>query len=117
MNILVYTDNHIEGSAELKNQVETVVVSALERFGDRITRVEVHLTDQNSSQKFGDRDKRCLMEARLGGLQPIAVSHEGATLEQAIDGAADTLQKTLKRTLERLTDAQRGTPHAGEPPT
>lgn len=117
MNIQVYTDNHTENSAELKSQVETAVASALERFGDRITRVEVHLADQNSSQKTGDRDKRCLMEARLGGLQPIAVSYEGATVQQAIDGAAETLQKTLKRTLERLSDSRRGPSHAAEPPT
>ncbi len=117
MNIQVYTDNHIEGSAELKSQVEAVVVSALERYRDRITRVEVHLADQNSSQKFGDRDKRCLMEARLGGLQPVAVSHDAATLEQALDGAADTLQKTLDRTLGRLSDTHRGTSRSAEPPS
>ncbi len=107
MNIQVYTDNHTPGSVELKRHVEEVVERALERYGDRITRVEVHLADQDSSQKYGERDKRCLMEARLAGLQPIAVSHEGATLDQAIDGAADTLQKTIQRTLERRTDAKR----------
>jgi ribosome-associated translation inhibitor RaiA len=102
MQIQVNTDNHIAGSAKLTHEVETVVESALRRFGDRITRVEVHLSDENSSQKSGDNDKRCVIEARLAGLQPTTVSHQGSSLEQAVDGAADKLKKTLKRTLGRL---------------
>ena len=101
MQILVKTDDHTDGSADLTGQVEAVVERALSRFGDRITRVEVHLADDNSRQKFGDNDKRCVMEVRLAGIPPIAVSHTGSSLEQALDGAADTLEKTLKRTLGR----------------
>lgn len=101
MKILVKTDNHIQGGAELTRLVETTVAGALHRFGDRITRVEVHLSDRNSREKHGDNDKRCVMEARLAGLQPITVSHQGASLEQVLAGAADTLEKTLKRTLGR----------------
>jgi DNA-directed RNA polymerase specialized sigma24 family protein/ribosome-associated translation inhibitor RaiA len=101
MQILVKTDRHIEGSAKLTQEVETTVQQALGRFGDRITRVEVYLSDENSSKKFGDTDKRCVIEARLGGLQPITVSHQGSSLDQALGGAADKLEKTLKRTLGR----------------
>jgi DNA-directed RNA polymerase specialized sigma24 family protein/ribosome-associated translation inhibitor RaiA len=101
MQILVNTDSHIKGSATLSQEVETTVQQALGRFADRITRVEVHLSDENSSQKFGDADKRCAIEARLGGLQPILVSHLGSSLEHAVSGAADKLEKTLKRTLGR----------------
>ncbi|MCA9158307.1 MAG: HPF/RaiA family ribosome-associated protein [Planctomycetales bacterium] len=101
MQIQVNTDNHTVGSAELTRQVEAVVEGTLGRFGDRITRVEVHLSDENSSQKSGEKDKRCVMEARLAGHQPITVSHQGSSVEQALDGAADTLEKTLKRNLRR----------------
>lgn len=101
MQILVNTDSHIEGSAKLTHEVETIVQQALGRFGERITRIEVYLSDENSSQKFGDTDKRCVMEARLGGLRPITVSHQGSSLDQALGGAADKLEKTLKRTLGR----------------
>ena len=102
MQIQVRTDNHIVGSAELTRQIDAVVANALSHFGDRVTRVEVYLSDENSSQKSGEKDKRCVVEARLAGLQPIAVSHHGAFLDQAIDGAAAKLEKTLKRTLGRL---------------
>lgn len=101
MQILVNTDNNIEGSTKLTQNVETAVQHAVGRYSDRITRVEVFLSDENSPQKSGEDDKRCVIEARLGGLQPITVSHQGSSLSQAIDGAADKLEKTLKRTLGR----------------
>jgi ribosome-associated translation inhibitor RaiA len=101
MQILVNTDDQTKGSEALTRQVEAVVDGALGRFRERITRVEVHLADDNSREKFGDNDKRCVMEVRLAGIPPIAVSHTGSSLEQALDGAADTLEKTLKRTLGR----------------
>jgi DNA-directed RNA polymerase specialized sigma24 family protein len=101
MQIQVNTDSHIEGSARLTDEVEMIVQQALARYGDRITRVEVFLTDENSSHKFGDSDKRCVIEARLGGLRPVTVSHQGSSLDQAVAGATDKLEKTLKRTLGR----------------
>jgi ribosome-associated translation inhibitor RaiA len=114
MKIQVNTDNHTAGSDGLTRHVENVVESALGPFGDRITRVEVHLTDENGSRKTGENDKRCVMEARLAGLQPITVSDSGASLEQALNGAADKLEKTLKRTLGRLDDPRGRTSYAGE---
>lgn len=101
MQIQVDTDRHIEGSAKLRQEVESVVQHALGRFSDRITRVAVFLSDENSSQKSGDIDKRCVIEARLGGVQPITVSHRGSSLDQTLQGAAGKLEKTLKRTLGR----------------
>jgi ribosome-associated translation inhibitor RaiA len=114
MQVQVHTDNHIKGSAELTAHVESLVADTFGWFGDRITRVEVFLADENSSQKAGDFDKRCTMEARLAGLQPITVTHDGATLDQALDGAADKLEHTLKRTLERLEDPKGRTSYAGD---
>jgi ribosome-associated translation inhibitor RaiA len=114
MQIQVHTDNHIKGSAALTRHVESVVQSTLARFGDRITRVEVHLNDENSSVKAGGNDKRCAMEARLAGLQPITVTKHGDTVEQALDAAADTLQKTLDRHLGRLDDSKGRTSFGGE---
>jgi ribosome-associated translation inhibitor RaiA len=102
MIIQINTDSNIEGNRELAQQVETVVGNSLERFGDQITRVEVHLSDENSDKKFGTEDKRCLLEARLAGLQPMAVSHQAATMEQAVDGAVDKLMRSIDTTLGKL---------------
>jgi ribosomal subunit interface protein len=114
MKIQVNTDNHIESNEGLIRHVESVVEETLSRFGSRVTRVEVHLTDESSSAKSGGDDKRCAMEARLAGLQPIAVSHQSPTVDQAIEGAADKLEKTLERTLGRLDDPKGRTSFSGE---
>jgi ribosome-associated translation inhibitor RaiA len=114
MQVQVNTDNHVAGGEGLTRQVEAVVEGALGRFGDQVTRVEVHLNDENSAGKSGSDDKRCLMEARLAGLDPIAVSHRGATLEQALDGAAEKLERALDRTLGRLGDKKGRTSYGGD---
>jgi ribosomal subunit interface protein len=116
MLVSVKTDNNIEGSDKLRVFVEGVVADVLGRFEDRVTRVEVHLADENSRAKSGENDMRCTMEARVSGLKPIAVSEQAASLDQAINAAADTLEKTLNRTLGRLGDRKRRAPSAGETP-
>ena len=103
MQIHVNTNDSVKGGEALFQRVEGVLEKALDRFGDRITRVEVHLNDVNA-QKEGDRDNRCMMEARLGGLEPISVTHHADTLDQAIDGAAKKLQRALDSALGRLND-------------
>jgi ribosome-associated translation inhibitor RaiA len=101
MQVQVNTDDHIEGREELVAQVEATVSSSLRRFSARITRLEIHLSDENGD-KNGQNDKRCMMEARLKGRQPTAVTCQAATLDQAIAGAADKLKRSLESTLERL---------------
>lgn len=107
MQIQLNTDRNIEGHEALTTRVSEEVESALKRFSDRITRVEVHLSDENSDKKGGNDDMRCVMEARLEGRQPVAVTHHAATLDQAIDGAADKLASLIESTLGRLRDQKR----------
>jgi ribosomal subunit interface protein len=104
MQILVHTDNHIRGGENLEKLVESAIDNTLSRFGNRITRVEVHLSDESSAAKGGGVDMRCRMEARPAGLQPIAVSHSSDSLQKSIDAAAEKLEKTLDKTLSRLDD-------------
>ena len=104
MLIQLNTDSNIAGDEALAKQAEALLRGTLEHFGEHVTRVEVHLSDQRSDKKSGTDDKRCLLEARLAGLQPIAVSHQAATLEQAIVGAAEKLRHSLDSVLGRLGD-------------
>jgi ribosome-associated translation inhibitor RaiA len=104
MLVEINTDNHIKSSADFVGKVEGIVTSALDRFGSRVTRVAVHFSDENSRAKSSDADKRCAVEARLAGLQPVTVTASGSSLEQALDDALGKLEKTLARTLERRDD-------------
>ncbi|MBE9092991.1 HPF/RaiA family ribosome-associated protein [Tychonema sp. LEGE 07203] len=102
MQVQINTDSNIEGNEAIAQQVESTIKDTLDRFGDRITHVDVHLSDENSDKKGGDNDMRCMIEARLKGLQPLAVTHQAATLDQAVDGAADKLTRLIDSTLGRL---------------
>jgi len=104
MQIQVNTDGNIEGNEALATQVSSTVESALSRFSEQITRVEVHLSDENSGKKGGNEDMRCVLEARLEGRQPVAVTHQAETVDRAVDGAADKLTSLLESTLGRLRD-------------
>jgi len=107
MQIQINTDHNVEGHERLAHHIEAEVRAALSQFGDQLTRVEVHLSDETGA-KSGGADKRCLMEARPAGRQPVAVSHEAATLQDAFDGAAKKLQHLLKSTLGRSHDHKGG---------
>lgn len=104
MQIQVNTDHNIEGNEALSEHVKSVVEGAFGHLGDHITRVEVHLNDENSDKKGGDNDMRCMIETRLQGRQPIAVTHHAETLHQAIDGAVEKSHRTIKNTIKRQRD-------------
>lgn len=114
MQIQVNTDNHISGSAELTQHVQEIVTGTLERFSSRITRVEVHLTDENGRQKVSEADKRCAMEARLAGMQPIAVTADASSIEQAVGDAADKLLSALDTRIGKQNQAKGRTSFSGE---
>lgn len=114
MQVQVNTDNHIKGGEELTREVEAVVEGALGRFSDWITRVEVQLSDESSSSKGGNNDKRCVMEARPASLQPIIATEQGATLDQALKGCAKKLARLLSDTAGRLGDHKGRTSFAGD---
>jgi hypothetical protein len=100
VQIQVNTDNQIEGDQSLKATVKDIVEQHLGRFGERITRVEVHLTDVNANK--GGRDIRCVMEARIAGLQPIVVDELEREWERSTRNAAEKLVRAIDSRLGRL---------------
>jgi ribosome-associated translation inhibitor RaiA len=101
MQININTDKSIGRRLGLDEHVETVLQSAIGRFGEQITRVEVHLSDENGPRGGGSR---CGLEARVTGYQPIAVHDSSDNLHQAISGAADKLKRAIDSALGRLHD-------------
>lgn len=102
MQIKVNTDNNIEGTQDFHDHVKTVIAKSLSHYSEEITRVEVHVSDENGpkdSNKMGD--KRCLIEVRLAGLQPVSVTEHSSNLHAAIAGAADKAQRTVGKHVEK----------------
>lgn len=101
MTIQINSDNNIAGTEGLSEYLQSTITGNLKRFDEQITRLEVHLNDENS-HKSSMNDKRCMMEARLEGMQPIAVSAFGNTIHEAVKSALDKLKSSLDTTLGRL---------------
>ena len=106
-NALSLNDKTIRWASD---EVESVMV----HFASRITRVEVHLNDVNSD-KSGDGDKFCSVTARVEGLPLLATQHEAGTLEQALSGALNKLEKQIDRQIGKLDHKKGRTPYGGEP--
>lgn len=102
MHIEISHDNHVKVQNADADSVKSILEDALVRFVDRITRVECHLGDVNAA-KGGANDMRCMLEARLNGLRPIAVTHEAESLRLAIEGAAEKLVHSLDHRLGKLS--------------
>lgn len=94
------SDNNITGNEDLYAQFREKVENGLRRFGDRVSRVMVHLGDENS-KKTGDNDKRCMMEARLDGMEPIAVTAYADNLGQAVHDALGKLKAALGSVVDK----------------
>jgi hypothetical protein len=102
MQIQVHTDNHIDGHETLTSWATGEVTSALSRHSGHITRVEVHLSEENG-HKGGQSDKRCAMEARVEGRAPLAVTNHADNLHQAVTGAAEKLNRLIDSSLGRAS--------------
>ncbi len=101
MTIQINADNNLTISQGFGTKINDILSEELDRFSDHITRLEIHLSDENGDKK-GQNDKRCMIEARLAGKQPIAVTEFADTLEQAVNGAIDKLKTSLETITGRM---------------
>lgn len=101
MQIQVNTDNFIHGDDRLIEVAEAAVNADLKHFSDRLTRIEVHLKDQNAL-KHGPDHIRCMIEARPRGRDPLAANHDAENIQMALKGAAKKLRERLGREFDRL---------------
>jgi len=106
MKVQINTDANVDSTEGLVTHVEATLEKTLRHLKERLTRVEVHLSDVNGG-KDGNDDKRCVIEARPKNLQPVSVSHQAGSLHQAIDGAASKLKTSLETVVGRLDDKRR----------
>ena len=101
MQVLLNTDPHVDGRQAMSDHLESVVKEALAHYGERITRVEAHLTDANGPTKAGPDDIHCTLEARPVGRDPVVVKDRAGTAHQAIQGALRKLERALAGAFEK----------------
>ena len=98
MLIEVRTDGNINGGEQFSDRVKAELRTALHRHGDRIRRVDGPLSDAVGNKTSHD-DKCCMIEARLDGREPIVVTHQENSLDQAIHGAVHKLKQSIDSAL------------------
>ena len=103
MQVQVHTDEHIQGGESLAQWIAEESKSRLSRFQDQVTRLEVFLSDLDAG-KSGANDKRCRIEARVAGRQPVSVADEASKMANAFTGAVDKLTRALDADLGRVKD-------------
>jgi hypothetical protein len=105
MQVLLNTDQSVRDFVTLSTHVDAVVSEALMHHRNHITRIEVHLGNENGRQS-GPDDKRCTMEARLDRRPPVAVTHHARTIESAVRGAARIMAKAIEHVIGRSASAR-----------
>ena len=98
MQIQINTSNGVENKESLEKWAVQYLNETLARFAQDVTRIEVQLSDENGTKK-GSADKRCTLEARVTGNDPLAATHHGATQDEAFRGATQRLINLLDHTL------------------
>ena len=101
MIIQYNTDKTINGDKKHEDYFTNLIEKECKRFSSQLSRIEVHMSDQNG-KKEGPRDILCKLEARIEGRQPIAVSNKGDVVEKAIAGAVEKLKASLETIFGRL---------------
>jgi ribosome-associated translation inhibitor RaiA len=101
MQIQINTDSNVTGSEVLTASSTSSISEELRKYSEQITRVEVHFSDEDGN-KAGLNDKRCMVEARLAGMNPIAVTNQANTHDKAFSGALDKLKNSLEKITGRF---------------
>jgi ribosomal subunit interface protein len=103
MTIQVNTDRNIESTENMETYVTEKIESGFTHFAEKITRVEVHITDQNA-EKGGVDDIQCKIEARVQGLQPVLVESKNDTMHKALSDAINKMQAALRTVFGKMQE-------------
>ena len=103
MTIQFNTDKNLTVHEEFNSKLTAILEKKMNRFSENITRLEVHLSDDNGG-KTGQDDKKCLLEARIEHRQPVAVTSEASSYEFAVEAAAEKMKAALGTIFGRLSN-------------
>ena len=111
MQIQINSGKNVTIHSKLSTFVETELHHTLRRFERQLTRIEVHLNDENGA-KTGVNDKRCTLEARPRGLPPLVVTGVASSTQHSVTAAAEKMKRQLDATFGRLAARRFTAPEA-----
>lgn len=101
MMILINTDNNIQASEDTLEILKGNLAKSLDRYDEYLTRLEVKFSDVNAA-KSGENDKKCVIEARPKGLQPIVVTSFGNSIENAMSEGVNKMRASLDTAIGKM---------------
>ena len=102
MKVQVNASNDVQNKEALESWASDYLNERLARFAQDLTSIEVQLTDENHGTKGGANDKRCMLEARMAGRAPVAVTAFGADQNLAFRAAGEKLEHALDHAIGKL---------------
>ena len=101
MTIQINTDKTLNGKKRSNDFFTSQIAQVLQRFEPHISRIEVHLKDENG-KKDGFINISCLLEARIEGRKPIAITNQANTMDIAVTGAIDKIKTAIESILGKI---------------
>ena len=80
---------------------ESKILSALSKFGPKISRVDLSVSDVNGAR--GGVDQKCRLTVRLKKLDDVVVAELHRSLTHAISIAASRVERSVARRLDKKT--------------
>ena len=102
--VQIKTDNQIKSDADANARLEQRIREKLRRFEQRLSHVELHVSDANGSK--GGNDKRVSLELRPAGHAPVAVHADAHRVEAAVTAAIDKAARALSHALGKQKDSK-----------
>lgn len=101
MKIQFNTDHNVSGGDRYSEYFSPIIESKLSRYDRYLTRIEVHLTDEDG-KKHSQDEKKCVMEARVEHHQPVVVTNFADSHDKAIKGAVDKMKTALDKVVDKF---------------
>ena len=94
MIIQLNADKNLAIHEAAGESIKKHLTEELSRYSKHISRLDVHLADENGI-KEGFNDIRCMIEAHREGSSSVVVTHIADTVDKSIHGAIEKMQHAL----------------------
>jgi ribosomal subunit interface protein len=91
----IHIRSNVPLSDAITEHIDRKLDLALRHVPERVTRVTVHIADENGPK--GGLDKRCRIVVGLGGLDPIVVQDRGDDVYAVVSRAAAKVDEQVSR--------------------
>ena len=97
--VITLVNGSIKTTDAMRDFVHQRLSAALGRFGDRIPRVEIRITDENGPR--GGVDKLCRVTANIAGAGPLTIEKRAGDFYEAIARAINAVKQNVARRVSR----------------